>query len=143
MTCDVISSVVKGESDNGIALVRPPGHHAEGDKAMGFCLFNNVACGVRVAQQELGVERVLIVDWDVHHGNGTEEIFYDDPSVLMLSIHRNDMASSLTQVTHRLVREAEHNINVAWPKGGMVTRTTCSISQSCPTDRVRLRQTWW
>ena len=92
VTCDVMTSIVKGESDNGIALVRPPGHHAEGDKAMGFCLFNNVACGIRTVQQELGVERVLIVDWDVHHGNGTENIFYDDPSVLMLSIHRADVS---------------------------------------------------
>eukprot|EP01043_Picozoa_sp_COSAG02_P041541 COSAG02_NODE_3452_length_6717_cov_11.574645_2_plen_783_part_00 len=122
VTCDVMSSVVKGESDNGIALVRPPGHHAEGDKAMGFCLFNNVACGVRVMQQELGVERVLIVDWDVHHGNGTEEIFYDDPSVLMLSIHRNDMGFFPdTGHTHRTGTGAGkgYNVNVAWPKGGM------------------------
>lgn len=122
VTCDVIASVVRGESDNGIALVRPPGHHAEGEKAMGFCLFNNVACGVRVAQQELGVKRVLIVDWDVHHGNGTEEIFYEDPSVLMLSIHRNDMGFFPdTGHTHRTGKgDGEgYNVNVAWPKGGM------------------------
>ena len=122
VTCDVMSSVVKGESDNGIALVRPPGHHAEGDKAMGFCLFNNVACGIRTVQQELGVERVLIVDWDVHHGNGTENIFYDDPSVLMLSIHRADAGFFPdTGHTHRTGTGdgAGYNVNVAWPKGGM------------------------
>jgi acetoin utilization deacetylase AcuC-like enzyme len=69
-------------------LVRPPGHHAERKRGMGFCLFNNIAIGARYAQQRYGVERVLIVDWDVHHGNGTQQIFYDDPSVLFFSTHQ-------------------------------------------------------
>ena len=72
----------------GFALVRPPGHHALPERAMGFCLVDNVAVAARYAQAELGIERVAIVDWDVHHGNGTQDIFWDDPSVLYVSLHQ-------------------------------------------------------
>jgi acetoin utilization deacetylase AcuC-like enzyme len=80
--------ILAGEVDNAMALVRPPGHHATPTQSMGFCLFNNVALCARHLQKRHGLERILIVDWDVHHGNGTQEIFYDDPTVLYFSTHR-------------------------------------------------------
>jgi acetoin utilization deacetylase AcuC-like enzyme len=86
--CDAVERVVRGEDSQALCLVRPPGHHALPDAAMGFCLLNNVALGARVAVRELGVNRILIVDFDVHHGNGTQAIFWDDPQVGFLSIHR-------------------------------------------------------
>ena len=84
----LVDAVFDGSVDNGFALIRPPGHHAEADKAMGFCIYNNVAVAARYAQKRHGVERVLVIDWDLHHGNGTQHIFYDDPSVLYFSVHQ-------------------------------------------------------
>jgi acetoin utilization deacetylase AcuC-like enzyme len=86
--CDAVERVVNGEDRNALCLVRPPGHHALRDSAMGFCLFNNVAIGARLAIEELQLDRVLIVDWDVHHGNATQDTFYSDAQVSFLSIHR-------------------------------------------------------
>ncbi len=83
-----VEMVVNGEIDNGFALVRPPGHHAEADRAMGFCLFNNVAVGARYALDRLGLSRVLVVDWDIHHGNGTQHGFYDSSQVFYFSTHQ-------------------------------------------------------
>ncbi len=84
----LVEAVLAGKVDNGFALVRPPGHHATRSRGMGFCLFNNVALAAHFARKEKGLERVLIVDFDVHHGNGTQDIFYQDPTVLFFSIHQ-------------------------------------------------------
>jgi len=87
--CQAIDLIMKGEVSNAFAPVRPPGHHATAERAMGFCLFNNVAVAARYAQQHYpDIERVAIIDWDVHHGNGTQGIFYDDPSVYFFSSHQ-------------------------------------------------------
>jgi acetoin utilization deacetylase AcuC-like enzyme len=89
-TClNAVDMVMKGENDNAFCIVRPPGHHASADRGMGFCLFNNVAIAARYAKKRYGIERVLIADWDVHHGNGTQDIFYDDPSVFFFSTHQS------------------------------------------------------
>lgn len=86
--CDAVKRVVAGEMRTAFCLLRPPGHHALPEHAMGFCLFNSVAIAARLAQRELSLERVLIVDFDVHHGNGTQDVFWEDGSVGFLSMHR-------------------------------------------------------
>ena len=80
--------IIKDDLKNGFCLVRPPGHHAEADTALGFCLFNNIAITTRYLQKQYGVEKILILDWDVHHGNGTQHTFEEDPSVLYISTHQ-------------------------------------------------------
>jgi acetoin utilization deacetylase AcuC-like enzyme len=83
-----VDAVLKGTADNALCLVRPPGHHATPTRSMGFCLFNNIALAAQHAKAEHHLNRILIVDFDVHHGNGTQDIFYEDPQVLFYSIHR-------------------------------------------------------
>ncbi len=83
-----VDAVMAGEVANAFSAARPPGHHAEKDRAMGFCLFNNAAIAARHAQRAHGAERVAVVDFDVHHGNGTQDIFWDDPSVMYASTHQ-------------------------------------------------------
>jgi acetoin utilization deacetylase AcuC-like enzyme len=87
--CDAVQRVSQGEEKYAFCLVRPPGHHALRDAPMGFCLFNNVAVGAKLAIDQFGLERVLIVDWDVHHGNGTQAIFWEDGQIGYFSIHRS------------------------------------------------------
>lgn len=86
--CQAVDLVATGKYRHAFAAPRPPGHHAEADRGMGFCVFNNVAVAARHAQRVHGLSRVLVVDWDVHHGNGTQFVFYDDPSVLVFSTHQ-------------------------------------------------------
>jgi len=87
-TLAAVDAVMTGRVRNAFCAVRPPGHHALRDRAMGFCVFNNVAIAARYLQQRYGIARVLVADWDVHHGNGTQAAFHDDPSVLYFSVHR-------------------------------------------------------
>jgi acetoin utilization deacetylase AcuC-like enzyme len=87
-TIDLVRAVARGDVSAGFAAVRPPGHHAEAAQPMGFCLYNNIALAARAVQRELGVGKLLILDWDVHHGNGTQHSFEDDASVLYFSTHQ-------------------------------------------------------
>ncbi|XP_073397420.1 histone deacetylase 6 isoform X1 [Dendrobates tinctorius] len=121
----LVDKVVSREIRNGLAVVRPPGHHAFRDQMNGYCMFNQLAIAARYAQRQHGVKRVLIVDWDVHHGQGTQFIFESDPSVLYFSIHRYEngefwphlVESSSTAVGKE--RGEQYNINVPWNKTGM------------------------
>jgi len=87
-TLTAVDSVMLGRARNAFAAVRPPGHHAMPDSAKGFCIFGNAAIAARYAQKKHGIDRVMIIDWDVHHGDGTQEIFYEDPSVFFFSVHQ-------------------------------------------------------
>ena len=93
-TIAAIDAVLDGTVANAYALVRPPGHHALADLGMGFCIFANVAVGIRHAQATSGIGRVAVVDWDVHHGNGTQAIFWEDPTVLAISLHQDGLYPS-------------------------------------------------
>lgn len=88
---DLCDAALAGDVDNGMAMVRPPGHHATPERAMGFCLFNNVAIAAAHLLETRGLDRVLIVDWDVHHGNGTEDCFFRDPRVFYFSVHQSPL----------------------------------------------------
>ena len=107
-------------AEGGFAFcgLRPPGHHAERDRAMGFCLFNNVAVAAAHAIATAGVERVLVLDWDVHHGNGTEEIFYDSPAVLYASIHQSPLYPGTGAATDLGAGDGEgYTVNLPVPPG--------------------------
>ncbi len=86
-----VEEVVGGKAKNAFCIVRPPGHHASSNKGMGFCLFNNIALAARHAQKKLGLGKILIADWDVHHGNGTQDVFYADGSVLFFDTHQHPL----------------------------------------------------
>ncbi|KAM6334084.1 histone deacetylase 5 isoform 7-T7 [Alca torda] len=113
--------VASGEIKNGFAVIRPPGHHAEESTAMGFCFFNSVAISAKLLQQKLSVGRILIVDWDIHHGNGTQQAFYSDPNVLYISLHRYDdgnfFPGSGAPEEVGSGMGVGYNINIAWTGG--------------------------
>ena len=113
-----VDAVCTGRVENAFAVVRPPGHHATPSKGMGFCLFNNVALAARHAQTIHGLERVLIVDWDVHHGNGTQDTFYEDASVLFFDTHQSPLypGSGHADETGRGAGEG-FTINCPFPAG--------------------------
>lgn len=122
-TIELIDAIVKGKVRNGLALIRPPGHHADSLHSQGFCVVNNVAIATAHALQVLSVNKILIVDWDIHFGNGTEAIFHDDPRVVCFSVHRDDNgrfypALKTAQSAKNVGRDGT-TINVAWPRGGM------------------------
>ena len=115
---DAISQVVQKKIDNAFALIRPPGHHAEKSRAMGYCLFNHVAVGAAFARKILKLDRVLIIDWDIHHGNGTQHAFERDPNVLFFSIHQRGLFPGTGSFTHTGLGEGEgYTINLPIPKG--------------------------
>lgn len=91
IACEAVNAVLSGQLQRAFCAIRPPGHHANAIRAMGYCVFNNVAIAARYAQEKFGLKRVLIVDWDNDPGNGTQEIFWTDPSVFLLSIHQSDL----------------------------------------------------
>ncbi|EFX72406.1 histone deacetylase HDAC4 protein-like protein [Daphnia pulex] len=118
---DLAFKAAMGEIRNGFAIVRPPGHHAEAQQAMGFCFFNSVAIAAKQLRLRHKLERILIVDWDVHHGNGTQQIFYEDPHILYISIHRHDDGHFFPGTGNPLECGSEDgigfNVNIAWSGG--------------------------
>ena len=116
---EAVDRVLEGALRNAYVLSRPPGHHASADQAMGFCLFNNAAIAARRAQSAHGIERVAILDWDVHHGNGTQAVFYEDPSVLFISIHQDSLypADEGTTNERGAGAGAGTTVNVPMPAG--------------------------
>ncbi|XP_023150929.1 histone deacetylase 6 isoform X2 [Amphiprion ocellaris] len=121
----LVDQVLTSELRNGFAIIRPPGHHAQMEEANGFCIFNNVAIAARYAQRKHAVSRVLIVDWDVHHGQGIQYVFQEDPSVLYFSVHRYELGSfwpHLSESDSHFVgsgRAEGRNINIPWNKTEM------------------------
>lgn len=111
-------AVLRGKLDVCFSLGRPPGHHAEPNQAMGFCLFNNIAIAARLAREEFGLSRVLILDWDVHHGNGTQRTFYHDPGVLFISVHQSPAYPNTGHIHETGEGPGRgYNVNIPLPPG--------------------------
>lgn len=114
-----VQAIMQGEVRNAYALLRPPGHHAMSNRAMGFCIFNNAAVAAHYARNTFGLERVMIVDWDVHHGNGTQDAFYTDPGVLFVSLHQHNWYPKLSGELEQVGSGAGagYTVNIPLPAG--------------------------
>jgi acetoin utilization deacetylase AcuC-like enzyme len=116
---NAVQAVLRGDVRNAYALLRPPGHHATSNQALGFCLFNNAVIAAHYARKIFGLERIMIVDWDVHHGNGTQDAFYQDSGVLFVSLHQHNwfpkLSGELEQSGHG--RGAGYTVNIPLPPG--------------------------
>ena len=116
---NAVRSVMNGEVRNAYALLRPPGHHALSNRAMGFCIFNNAVIAAHYARNIYGLERIMIVDWDVHHGNGTQNAFYVDPGVLLVSLHQHNWYPKLSGELEQVGTGAGagYTVNIPLPAG--------------------------
>lgn len=114
-----VQAIMQGEVRNAYALLRPPGHHAESNRAMGFCIFNNAVIAAHYAHRVFGLQRVMIVDWDVHHGNGTQDAFYADPGVLFVSLHQHNWYPKLSGELEQVGSGAGagYTVNIPLPAG--------------------------
>jgi acetoin utilization deacetylase AcuC-like enzyme len=111
-------AVLDGAVDNAFVAMRPPGHHAEPDRAMGFCLFNNVAIAAKWLQAQGGVQRIAILDWDAHHGNGTQHVFYEDDTVFYASMHQHPLYPGTGFPDEHGKNNTNLNVQMAWGYGG-------------------------
>jgi len=129
---ELADRVAEGKLDNGFAFIRPPGHHANGERSSGFCLVNNVAIAVRAIQKKYNFKRILVIDWDVHHGNGTQDIFDADPSVLFMSVHCGTPGFYPGSGRPREVGQVPakgYTVNVPFTNTGMVDQDYLSVFQ--------------
>lgn len=117
---ETVDSVLSGQTSNGISVIRPPGHHADYSQPAGFCIFNNVAIAAKYAIVKHNLNRILIVDWDIHHGNGTQNLFYDDPRVLYISLHRHEnghfypFQTNSSHLGTGINEGSGYNVNIPW-----------------------------
>lgn len=134
-TVDLVDNIISGRVQNGMAIIRPPGHHAMKSEYNGYCFFNNVAIAAQHALEKQNLKRILIVDWDVHHGQGTQQLFYDDPRVLYMSIHRFEHGRfwpNLRESNFNYIGERSgkgFNVNVPLNETGMTDADYLAIFQ--------------